>query len=935
MNVSKRGVLKRVGWIAAAATALGASIAAAQTTRTGLDSLKDDRLMDELAARGMELLLDRAFEVNGVKQEERDAIRSLMAIRVLTEGGALSGRQRDELLTRVVAGMERSLSSPSGSKDPKVLMQQAETLIRLAVFSDLNTLEYWGDSAETRGKLRPVAGLVSKILARTAELARSQADELANRLTNANDTAALERYQQLDRLAVMATYTRRMNDYAVIASMDAAEAAAKARLADETVEYLKQFDNAESEVQAAVRVQMGKIYGVRGMVEEALGLLDSVWSDTTTVVPLPAPGQRFEARYFAAATLLRTGKIAEAQARLDDLKKWYVTALGVDTRAISGAEGAIMMLQYRIHVAAKEDEKAKGVLVELLQKRPEFEVTILEQLASRVPAGADLKTLDVLSLRAVFRQGEIELRKKEGLPVDEAALDRAIAAGRQLLSDRTAVGRMAEETAIRLPLMLERRGRSLEAAVSLLDFLDRFGVGHRNAQAAMDEATFLVSRLRRERPDDVAVGSVYERLLAKAVAPPFSRRDLAYEWARRLQQTGKFAEAVRYFEQVPESDSRAALARFFRMVALKQMLDDGHLTGDSRRTRVADLLRLADQVAAEARDRLKSSSGDVRNDKLILVRTALVGADVALREQKNPQGTLKQLEGFETAAAGLSSEQQLTAQAMNLRVLALMDLGRNQDATKTLVALLEKTGGAEGADVVFRLLTRLNEEFDSARAAGDMNASRNIARSRAELSGFLVTWAEKNPDPKIKSYVFRYRIFDAETKRLAADLEPDPAERRRGLEAALKLYESLRVPTSTAGQSTDPVVELGISLIAYDLERWELARDGLALLLDQRRLGRAVIEEERNGETVTVPNDRYWEATYKLLRSSLKLVEQGKVAAETKQQLADGLKALYARWGREMGGPKWAPQFEAIRKEIAPDYQPPALDDIPATDGSR
>lgn len=904
----------------------------------GLDSLPEERLYAELANRGMDLLLERAFELGGVKVEEREAVKSLAAIRELMGAGAagLTARQRDDLIARVVSGMERNLAkSPAqgGPKDAGLLMDQAETLIRVAVFKELNTLEYWGDTVQTRGRLRPVAGVVSRMLARTAELARAQADALANKLTNAADTVSIERYQELDRLALMAEYTRRMNDYAVIASMDNVEGASRTQLAEETIEYLRQFDQPESEVQAAVRVQIGKIHAARGLAEEAVAVLDGVWENETQVRPVPTVAQRFEARYFAAAALLKAGQLDEARKRLDDMKRWVASDMSADPRARSGAEGAVMMLQYRLHVAARQEDKARETLLSLLQARPEFEGTILDQLAARVPENADIKTLDTLSLRALFRQGEMESRKPVGQSADGTLLDRGIEAGRQLLADRTAVGPMVEETAIRLPLLLERRGRSLESAVALLDFLDRFGVGHRNAGAAMDEASFLVSRLRREKPDDVAVGAVYERLLARAVAPPFSRRDLMYEWARRLQQTGKYAEAARFFEQVPETDPRAALARFFRMVAVKQMLDDGGLGGDARRTRVADVLQLAERVSSEARQRLASGQGDTRNDKLILVRTALVGADVALREQKDARSTLRQLEGFEQAAAGLSSEGQLVAQAMNLRVLALMDLGQNQEATKTLVTLLEKTGGAEGAEVVFRLLTRLNEEFDRAKAAGDANAVRTVARSRAELSGFLTSWAEKHPDARIRSYTYRYRVFDAETKRLAAGLETDATARARGLAEAAALFESLRQQPQPG--LADPVVDLGLALIAYDQGRWEAARDGLAVLLEQRRLGRAVIDEERNGEMVTLPNERYWEATCKMMRATLRLIEAGKVESSAREPLADGLKALYARWGKGMGGPKWSGEFDGLRRELAPDYDPPQLDSSPAESGNR
>jgi len=930
MAVAKSTVAVARGYRWGVAAALWAAVAAsggavAQTGAggTGLDSLPEGRLQAELAQRGLNSLLERAFEVNRVPAEQRQATRALIALKELTDPTRrLSPRDVDALVTPLVSGMEAALPT---QRDPAPLVSQAERVIQALVFPQLNTLEYWGETPANRARLRPVAGVASKMLARAAELARAQADDVANKLTGPNDPA-VARYEQLDQLALKAEFTGRMNNYAVVASRDIADDD-RAKIAVETLDYLRQFDNADSSVQGTVRVQMGKLLLATGQVADAARVLDSVWKEPNGITPEATVSQQYEARYFAAVAELRGGDVAGATTRLAELRDWQKTALGANASALAGADAAAMMLQYRIDVANKDDEKARQTLIALVRQRPEFESTVLEQLAGKVPENADLKTLDLLVLRAIFRGGEGELAKPEGSKVDDKVLGQAIAAGRELVSRRGKSGvdsGLVEDTAIRLPLLLERSGKTAAAAGALLDFIDAFSGTHKNAPAALDEAAFLVAKIRRENPEDVEVGKLYERLLAMAVVPPFSRREYAYEWARRLQQTGRFAESVAFFEQVPDTDPRADLAGFFRMVALKQVLDDSgaKLPEEDRKRRTGQLLKLADEVAAGARKRLAAGGAERKNEKLILVRTALVGSDVALRGQKDPAKTLKLLEGFEGSAAGLAGERELVSQAMNVRVLALMDLGKNQEATRTLVALLEKTGGDEGADVVFRLLTRLNADFDAAKAAGDAAAVRSLATARAELSGFLVQWAEENPDPKIRESTYRYRVFDADTKRLAADLESDPAARRKGLEASLALYQGLR---ATPQGAADPVVELGVALISYETGQYAEARDLLAKLLEQRRLGRPTVDEDRNGETVAVPNDRYWDATLKLMRSTLKLVEAGSVDAGAKQGIVDGLKALYARWGKNLGGARWAPEFEALRKEIAPDYVAPDL----------
>lgn len=891
---------------------------------TGLNALPEDRLFAELAQRGLNSLLERAFEVNRVPAEQRQATRALIALRELTESSRrLSPRDIDDLVQPLVSGMEAALPT---QRDPVLLVTQAEQVIEVLVFPRLNSLEYWGETAANTARLRPVATVAGRMLARAAELARREADEVANRLTSANDPN-IARYEQLESLAVKAEYTRRMNDYAVVVSMDVADPQRR-RLAEEAIEALRQFDNEESTVQPAVRLQTGKLLLASSRWSEAIATLDGIWRSPASLSPTPGPSQQFEARYFAAVAALRSGRAEDAVQRLADLRQWQAESLPPEARP--GAEAALSILEYRIELARGRTDAARAVLVSLVRQRPEFEAVVLDQFIDGLPTRSQFTTADSLLLRAVVRRGEAELARPEGQRIDRLLVEDAVLAARELVNRRSRGGielQLAEDVALRLPLLLERMGETTQAASALLDYIELFGPQARGSRLALDEAAYLIARLRSETPEDVDVARVYERFLRIAVEPPFGRLELAYEWARRLQTTGRYAEAIAFFDRVPADDPRVELARFFRMVATKQLLDEEGMNWPEaqRSARARELLALASSVAADARQRLEQRSSEevaARNDKLILVRSALVGADLALRELKDPQRALRTLEGFEAAAAGLAGERDLIAQAMNVRVLALMDLGRNEEATRTLVALLEKTGGNEGADIVFRLLTRLGSDLERARVADDQPVVRSLARSRAALSGFLVQWAQNHPEPSIRESTYRYRVFDAETKRLAAELETDPQRRLRELRETLSLYESLR---SAAPGGVDPVVELGAALLHFELGEFSVARDRLALLLEQRRLGRPVEEQERAGEIVTVLNDRYWEATLRLMQATLKLLEAGSVGEEARQGLRNGLMALYARWGRGLGGPRWGAEFENLRQAIAPDYVPPEL----------
>src|SRR4051794_22698629 len=73
----------------------------------GLDSLTDDALYVDLANRGLNSLLDRAFEINHVAPEKRQAIQTLSQLHQLSDPASkLSPRQRQELVRRIATGID-------------------------------------------------------------------------------------------------------------------------------------------------------------------------------------------------------------------------------------------------------------------------------------------------------------------------------------------------------------------------------------------------------------------------------------------------------------------------------------------------------------------------------------------------------------------------------------------------------------------------------------------------------------------------------------------------------------------------------------------------------------------------------------------------------------------------------------------------------------
>ncbi|MGH7214948.1 MAG: hypothetical protein ACREIT_09310, partial [Tepidisphaeraceae bacterium] len=757
-------------------------------------------------------------------------------------------------------------------------------------------------------------------------------------------------YLRMEDFKTNALYTRHMVDYYLALATDKADPN-RNKVIDAAIEFLKQYDTPDTQVQPLVRTRIGKMLVLKGDYEEAKKLLDSIGAAAEEIQPRPDVGQQFEARYFSVLADLAQQEWEAVDKGIKDLTEWSKANIK-DENAHKGATAAISMLQYR-HASAQakaatdDDAKAAaqkqavGVLLVLVKERPELQGIIYEQLMGQLPENPEYKTLDPLLLQALIRKGEQERLKSEDDPADPKTIERGIAAAQEFVSRKGQSGidpESVETAALLIGLFHEKVGNKIAAGNAFLDYVEQFPSNPKNAQFALDYAMAQIAQLRQEKATDETYWKLYDRFLPVAIGKPFNRTEFAFEYAQRLQKVGEFENASQYYGMVPATDARALAARYFQLLALKQRLEDDtkKLESDARQKLLANMQKLADDVNKAAADAL--AGGDEKQQaqaKSMIVRTALLAADVARREQKDPQRVLQLLQGFEESVKGMPKENELLAEALSLRVNSYMAVGENSKATEALVALLNKTGGREGSGIVYRLLEKLEDDLSKARNAGDKEQIRQIARNRSELSTFLVSWAREHKDESIKRFYYRYSVFDAASKKLAADLEPGPEARRAGRETALKLYQALQQPdavrqyratlegTETDPNYPDPQVTLGMGLIQYDLQNYQEAQKALGKLLGDRKLGTPTMITERDGQEVVVDNDQYWEATLKLMRSNIALAEKdaGNVQAQAGlEETKNALKRNYITWGARVGGKKFKDEYETLRKEMIPDF---------------
>ncbi|HTL30273.1 MAG TPA: hypothetical protein VL282_13665 [Tepidisphaeraceae bacterium] len=904
-----------------------------QKSAGGLDSLSDEPVMTELANRGMDVLLDRAFAVNNVPKAKQDGIRTLIALQKISDP-KIPASQRQELITQITKGIEAALPTLN---DPRMLMQQAGILITAGAERDVNTLEYWGENPRTQASLQPIVATVQKILEKAQATATSESERIANSLKSPDDPA-ISKYMELDQLARTAEYTKNMVAYYRALSLDPASPE-RGKIANEAIEYLKQFDDPDSNVQPAVRNRIAKLNMVKGTYDEAKKLFDTIIKKDPAIKPAPDVAQQYEARYFRAVADLmgRAPNPDAAKKGLDELIAWQGANLPRDKATQDGASAAAAMLEYRIANAradiAKTDadkkaanDQAVGILMKLLKDRPDLQGIIYEQLMARLPKDAPMTGMDPLLLRALVSRGEAERLKKDESTIDKPTLERAIQAAKELvaLQGKQSVDQsLAENSALLIGLFLEKLDRDVEAGNAYLNFIKQFPQSTK-AKAALEQCEVLIGQLRKDRAEEKDVVDLLERFLPVAINPPFNEKRFAFQYAVRLQALGKYKEAIAYYRQVPEGE-RTIFARFGEMVAHRALLGTMKQDDPQRTATLAEIQNTADQVNKMAASALASAKDEKEKQQYhsIQVKTALLAADVSWREQKDPKRTLELLQDFEDQVKGLPGEGDLLSEVLFLRVQSYMAAGQTDAATQTLLKLLESRPGGQGAQIIYGLLEKLNADLDKAQAAGDSDRIRTLTNNRAQLSGFLVDYAEKSDKPETKKQVYVYKRFAAMTKYEAALLVPDEAKRKEQLQQALAAFKALTEPENVALYKSsinpnsgadpnypDPQVSLRIGLIAYDLGDFQEAQNRLGKLLNDRKLGTAVIEEtDTNGINKTIDNEQYWEAVLKLLQSNLALNVD-------KKQIADYLTKQYNRWGERVGGTKWKKDFEALRAEL-------------------
>ncbi|MDB5294451.1 MAG: hypothetical protein JWO31_434, partial [Phycisphaerales bacterium] len=938
-----------------AAQAAASPVAAAGQ---GLDALSDEAVMTDLAGRGVNSLLNRLFDERRVPPADREGFKALPAIRELGVPAPLSNAKRIALVKQCTDGLAALLPKLS---DPDTMMGYAATLISRGIEPDVNVLEYWGDHPATQARVRPAAKVAVDLLTKASETATARAAAIANQIKKPDDPR-VEQYVKLDELANQSRYVAALTAYYEVIGIDAAGPDAKAamdqrrKLADPAIKHLAQFDNPDSGIGPLVKLRLGKLclakadYAAAKRHFQAVANKKMVGEDKKTPVemaPPPSDLQQNEARYFAVVADVLAKKPAEAEKAAADLAAWQKATLP-DNAATQAAIGAPMaMLGYRIAAAkaaaapagADRDALAKAAderLTKLGEQFPAFQSLITELLVSKLPDDTDLSKQGVPVLLALEAMGNAERYKPEGAAVDQKALARALEAARVMAAkkpgDGGATAQHVEDATVLTPAFLERLGKPVEAADLYLDYgTDKRFAASPMAATAVDRAVYLADTQYRAKPQDQAVRKLYARALEVAANAPFNRREAFLPFANWLRVMGDHEKAVTFFRRVPKGDRQEFDARYFELLSTRALLDKAKDPA-LRAQRGREMAGLIAQVRPLAQAAVTAAAADPARSNAARFRLAnvdLLSADLAL-QQNNPKAAVAALDGFEQKVAGLPAAEALLNRALPMRTVALVNLGQIDQAIQLIQALAGKKETAPAAfDLARDVLDRLTTDLDRAKRAGDAKAAAEVAANRSKMTGVLTQLAQNHPDERIRKRADEFAVYDAATKREAAEMTPDPAQKKALATAALTAFGGLRPKVEAANNpGLLTRIDFGMAACELALGNHQAAADGFGKLIATGRLGGATVTEPDpagGGGVVTKDNPSYWEGMYKWNRANLELAKKNAdspLGKKLREGAERSVKDLFITNRDKTGGDNWDRQFVELRNEVAPGWEP-------------
>jgi hypothetical protein len=970
------------------------------TTQPGLDFLDERDVYVNLIKYKLTDLAKVDMELHKLPAAQQEQMFALADLNRLKTDNSLTPAQRRTLAVSAANGLLLIMAKET---DYKVLNDDANDLVAYGIAQTVDELDYFGDNPEAQKQLQPVADTAKKLYAKASDLLGNQLNVMGNQLNQGNANVLGPKLQKLGAVQDLIDYSNNMTSYALCISYPAGDPQRKV-VADAAIKYLTTLDNPDQGVQSDVKIAMGKLLlatgdfaGAHKMFDAVISGKDNSGKDTNgkPITPPPTVLQQNTARFFSTLAELQSKDFAKADTDDQDLEKWQSANLQLanDPGTANAIAAAMGMLKFRINSAQADaagrttprgksfNDKAITALVDLLNSQKgnvTLQALVYDQIRGRIGANPDYKSLDILALMAIRQQGFDDYTAMKTRPVDPAAMQKAIDACREIAARQGQPGvskDLAETSALFIGFAEQFALKDdMAAAAAYIDYLTNFKsplTPDSDAQQVFNNCSSILGDLKKRQDakqstpeEDDKINQLFDRFLPLVFGPPYDQKQLAFLYGKMLYGEKKWSEAAKILAMVTPDNPSAPTASVFRMEALGQSMNDPgeHLNADQRKAVAAETVTTAagvQKLSLAAADAPKVTA----DDKKIYLERALAAAQVSANlqrsEMKDPKAALASIDDMEKIAGQMADpdrKAQIHITALKMRCTNYMAENDTADAVKTVKDLLAADPKA-GQALVVEVDDSVEHDLISAQAKKDTDQIKSLTVARSELTGEIVNIIAASKDPKVQAQLPAYRLYDAESKRQAAELLEEGPQRTAALKGALGQYTAIinaYKPQKAANDQKiadlqaqlrktpdaqkpaiqaqlDPLVDAaandekaraGAGLVSFDLGDYQTTMDMLGPLIRDRHTGSPTQITHENGVERETETPGYWEAFYKYYQACVNVTEKNKGKGDsdevwkiTRTKVAN----TYTLDSKIFGGSVWKDQCMALLLHLKPD----------------
>ncbi len=627
------------------------------------------------------------------------------------------------------------LDSQATGIDGVWALDQVKFLVAHAAESTLNRMEYWGATAKDRAELGPIAALAERLLKQAAvSLAAGMHD--AETKSPFDEAAYTRAFSANAEAAYYATWTEYLQAMAMEVGSD--DAARKNLLLAAANALGKWADDKEDN---GVNNQSLLL---RGKVRSEAGQFDAAEADlnrSATAASSPA-WLRYQARNQLIVAGMRAGEFAKAT---DELAAFRRTLPQGDL----DAQLSIDMLAFRIAwmqaamKPANEQKSARNaaiqILSQVLQRDPRYRELVYEQLATKIPKGADPATLLPLEqLALAFTQSE---NQNGETPESRTRLMEAAKAA-QAVHDTPGISSSDKLEATFLGAVINGMLHNLAAAARFnIEFAEQAPTDPR-AKPLLDVALQQLGELRKSEAAIATRPNASDTLTLQLRALTLANEtfhDLRWRFAqaRTLEELNQLDAAAKIYTAIPVADKTYFDARFRLVaIALAQLNAQGnaHAGADAHAAASAlfdacsQFMSLLDHPPAEADKDAVQNARAYRGD-IWLIETS-VALEPAVRQPQIALDCLAKLDALKAeSSTALTGAQQAAMFRYRIEAYQL-----NGQPDKALAALQDYAAaqGKEPTDVIHAMALSTVDEITRTEKT-DPGHAKELARFVVKL----------------------------------------------------------------------------------------------------------------------------------------------------------------------------------------------------------